>query len=325
MDRKRIAVSAAAAGMCIVLIMVMLLTMPVKKAPRVGICIASLKNSKSFTDLIQDDLTKNGCTVSIADAAGDQSVQLKQLQQLISDGCDAVIIDPVMRSATEELSVILEKANIPAVFIGQPPENSAADQQKNICYVTSDASQLGYLQGQLILDVANHGDVNDDGIVSYLLLQDDPQMIHTLPRSTGAVQALTDAGVSVTALKTLCGYNDQAESRTLCMQSLAELGKDIEVIFCNTDTMALGALEAIQDGGWVVGTDIYLVGIGGDQEVLKKINDGILTGTIMEDIAGQATTAANTALRLLHSETVARVCYIDYLKITKENIALYLN
>ena len=110
----------------------------------------------------------------------------------------------------------------------------------------------------------------------------------------------------------------------LCAKSLAELGKDIEVIFCNTDTMALGAFEAIQDGGWMVGTDIYLVSIGGNQKVLEHIQQGRMTGTVMEDIPAQVQKTADVILRLFQGESVEQIYYVDYLKITQKNVMLHI-
>lgn len=325
MDRKRLVVSLTAAGVCIAMVLVMLFTVPRNEPSRIGICFASLKESEGRAGFLKGYFSEKGRTVSIADASKDQSVQLNQLRQLIRDGCDAIIIEPVMVSAAEEITGILQEANIPAVFIGQAPGEAITGTWANICYVGSDPSKLGYSQGQLILNVLRRGDVNEDGIVSYLMLQDDPQITHTQTRSLGAIQALTDAGTAVTALKTLCGYDDRAESRALCAQSLAELGKDIEVIFCNTDTMALGALEAVLDGGRSVGEDIYIVGIGGLPEVLEKIKTGELTGTVAEDTDTQNRMIAEAVLLLLKGEAPQTVQYVEHLKITKENIALYMD
>ncbi len=43
-------------------------------------------------------------------------------------------------------------------------------------------------------------------------------------------------------------------------EALDEFGNDIEVVFCNNDAMALGALEAIREADRTVGEDIYLTG-----------------------------------------------------------------
>ena len=326
MERRRLAVPAIAAAVCVIMALIMIFTVPKKAVPKVGICIASRKDisSNNYAQILKDNLSSKGCIVNIADAGADQSVQLMQIITLIDDGFDILVIDPVMVSAAEEITILLKEADIPAVFIGQQPQDDVSSQWERICYVGSDSSQLGYLQGQLILDVLNQGDVNEDGLVSYIMLQDDPQKTHTLQRSEGVLQALKDANIPVTALRTLCGNNDQAESRMLCAKSLAELGKDIEVIFCNTDTMALGAFEAIQDGGWMVGTDIYLVSIGGNQKVLEHIQQGRMTGTVMEDIPAQVQKTADVILRLFQGESVEQIYYVDYLKITQKNVMLHI-
>ena len=44
-------------------------------------------------------------------------------------------------------------------------------------------------------------------------------------------------------------------------------GDKIEVVFCNNDAMAMGALQSIQQAGRTVGKDVYLVGV---EDVYKR-------------------------------------------------------
>ena len=53
---------------------------------------------------------------------------------------------------------------------------------------------------------------------------------------------------------------------------LSQYGDDVEVVFCNNDAMALGALQAIEAAGRTVGEDIYLVGVDALTEALENVH-----------------------------------------------------
>ena len=61
---------------------------------------------------------------------------------------------------------------------------------------------------------------------------------------------------------------------TINTASLAQFGKDIEVVICDSAAGALGADKAIQDGGRGVGIDVYLIAAGDTQQILKEIMTG---------------------------------------------------
>ena len=96
----------------------------------------------------------------------------------------------------------------------------------------------------------------------------------------------------------------------------------VEVVFCNNDAMALGALQAIEAAGRTVGEDIYLVGVDALTEAVQNVIDGNMTGTVFNDYFGQAHGAAEILqLNMLKGEEVDPVNMVDYVKVTADNAA----
>ena len=61
---------------------------------------------------------------------------------------------------------------------------------------------------------------------------------------------------------------------------------NIEAIIANNDTMAIGAVEALQTYGYNKGNkskNIIVVGIDGIQEAKDLIDKGFMTGTVTQD------------------------------------------
>ena len=151
------------------------------------------------------------------------------------------------------------------------------------------------------------------------MVQGDPENVDAQYRTEFSVKALTDAGLEVEELLLQRGDWDQAKGQQIVQDALTQLGDKIEVVFCNNDAMALGALQAIDAAGRKVNEDIYLVGVDALTEAVQDITEGKMTGTVFNDYIGQAKTAADMAVKFLNGETVDPVNMVDYVKVTPDN------
>ena len=108
---------------------------------------------------------------------------------------------------------------------------------------------------------------------------------------------------------------------------LAQFGNQVEVVFCNNDDMAIGALQSIQAAGRKVNEDIYLVGVDALDAALNEVSNGNMTGTVLNDAVGQATAAVEQMEALLGGKTFAageQSVYVDYVKVTPDNVADFM-
>ena len=177
------------------------------------------------------------------------------------------------------------------------------------------------------LETPNGGDINGDGKISYIMIQGDPENIDAQLRTEYSVKALTDAGKEVEQLNLTRGDWDREKGQTICANDLAQFGDKIEVVFCNNDDMAIGALQAIQSAGRKVNEDIYLVGVDALDAALNEVSNGNMTGTVLNDANGQAAGAVAEMEKLLGGATYAsgeQSVYVDYVKVTPENVSDFM-
>lgn len=282
--------------------------------PVVGICMHNLSDAgvKAYAQQLQEQLTDAGYTCKIMDAHNDQTKQNDQVASLLSKNVAALVVSPVMPSASATVAQQAEKEETPLVFVSRIPEEKALSAGENICYVGSDLAQGAALQGSLVAQLPEKGDINGDGVVSYVVLQGNPESADTAICTDGAVVAMEKAGVKSKELEKLCGQGTLAGGRTACMKLLSVYGKDIEVIICNNDAMALGAVEAIADGGRTVGKDIYLLAIGSSQAALEQLSAGKITSLVRENTDAQVKTTVEVTQRMLNSEPFEKKNLIDY-------------
>ena len=296
---------------------------------KVGVCIYQFSDNfmTLFRNELQSYLESLGFkpeNISIVDGANDQATQTNQIQNFITSGVDVLIINPVNSSSAATITDMVTEANIPLVYINREPDAQEEERWKtenmNVTYVGCDARQSGTMQGEIVLDLENKGDINGDGKVSYIMIEGDPENVDAQYRTEFSVKALTDAGVEVECLDDQVGNWDQAQAQSLVANSLAQHGKDIEVVFCNNDAMALGALQAIEAAGETVGTDVYLLGVDALQEACDNVKSGKQTGTVFNDHISQSHSAADAAVRYLTGEGNDHYIGCDYVKVTTANV-----
>jgi len=296
---------------------------------KVGVCIYQF--SDNFMTLFRTELEKylieKGFAkenITIVDGANDQATQSGQIDSFIADGVDVLIINLVNSSSAATVTDKVVAANIPLVYINREPD---ADEQKrwadnnwNVCYVGCDARQSGTYQGEIIADLGLDAiDFNKNGKIDYIMIEGDPENIDAAYRTEFSVKALTDAGFEVNCLDDQVGMWDQVKGAELVANSLSQHGNDIEVVFCNNDAMALGALQSIQSAGRKVGTDIYLVGVDALTEVVEYVISGDITGTVFNDHIAQSHNSADAAINYITGAGNEHNIQCDYKKVTAEN------
>ena len=290
----------------------------VNTAPTIGICFSGCAGSiSSHRQALTYALSDAGFQILTADAHNDQSKQLSQVETFLAQDCDLLIIEQVMASATEEMQQCLRRSDIPVIFLNREPEGSLPEERKAACFVGCDANRPGFLMGQALLQLPQNGDLNGDGVISYAFITGPEDHLDGQLRMDQCRESLTQAGVNVQEVYTCYGDWSQESGRRGSQQVLSIYGKDIEVLLCCSDVLALGAAEAIRSAGREVGQDVYLLGIGGEPQALSLVENGQMSATVAMDLESQLHTVLSVTHGLLDGQTVAPRQYIDYTIITE--------
>ncbi|MCR5794185.1 MAG: galactose ABC transporter substrate-binding protein [Solobacterium sp.] len=263
--------------------------------------------------------------VQIVDGKNDMAEQSNQIDSFITQGMDVIILNLVQTSSADAAIEKVMGAGIPLVLINREPLGDNGDESyagildnATVCYVGADARQSGTYQGEIVAELPDKGDLNGDGKVSYLMIEGDPENPDAQYRTQFSIKALEDAGITVECIDDQIGNWDQTKGQEICANALAQYGDKIEVVFCNNDAMALGAFAAIDAAGRKVGEDIYLLGVDALDECVEMVNNGTMTGTVLNDAIGQSHTAVDVAVKLLNGEAIENYYWVDYVKVTKE-------
>jgi len=289
----------------------------------VGVCIYKFDDNyltlyrweiEKYFNSLQTDMVKYN--VTIVDSKNSMATQTNQVNEFIGQGVDVLMVNLVKSSSAPTITSKAREADIPVVYFNNEPPGSDMLAWDKICYVGSDARQSGAMQGEIIAELPDRGDIDGDGVVRYIMLMGKAEHADAAARTDYSIKTLIDAGIEVETLAELRGDWDQSKGQKLTETALAEFGSKIDVIFANNDAMALGAYQAIIDSGRKVGTDVYLVGVDALEECVAMVNDGRMTGTVFQDYINQARNSVNAAIKYLNKVPVDKYIMVDYQKIT---------
>lgn len=309
-------------ALALALVMMLGMASAVAEEPlKVGICIYQFNDN--FMTLYREELqsyleTTYGAQVTVVDGKNDQNTQTDQVNSFIAEGVDVLIVNLVQATAASTVTALAKEADIPVVYINrEPSEEDMAAWEGKITYVGADARQSGTMQGQIVYNREDHGDLNGNGKVDYVMIQGDMENVDAQYRTQYSIQCLTDNGVEVNKLFEQRGDWMQENGQQLAATALAQFGTEIDVIFCNNDAMALGAYQAIVEAGRKVNEDILLLGVDALDECVTMVENGQMTGTVLNDHIGQSHTAADAAVKAGKGEALDAYYWVDYQMVTK--------
>ena len=293
---------------CVVMLLLALLLTGCGRRPTVGVCLRHTRQAPLVSTL-EESLKAAGYRVHLCTAAGDQSRQNGQVAKLLEEGCDLLLVEPVMTAAAEDLLESAQKKDVPLIFLNHAPEDTVLESWEKAFYIGSDLTRPGILQAQLVHQLADGGDRNGDGTVTCTVIAGPKDHMD-------AALWTRDCIGGFVCLQTDHGEWSQDSGRALCRRQLARFGEQIDVIFCNSDTLALGALEALQ---WEE-TQPHLIGIGSSADALERIRQGDMTGTVCEDVTALSRCVTKTAAAIFQGKTPPKQQLLDFITVTKEDL-----
>ena len=251
--------------------------------------------------------------MDIVDAKLNQNTQNSQVERFISLGYDALCVNIVDRSAA---SIIIDRAmdaGIPVVFFNREPVEEDMNRWEKL-YYGADAKESAVLQGNILVDAYKKDptslDRNGDGMVSYVLLEGESSHQDSLIRTEWSIQTLKDGGVPLEKLTGGIANWERSQASAWMEQWISEYPEQIELVICNNDDMALGAIDAIKRANIPRGA-IKVVGIDGTPVGKEALAAGDLFGTVESDREQYARVIFDIAAALALGKGVPEDIHLD--------------
>ncbi len=276
--------------------------------------------SKDLTDdylvFIREDLEKiqkqneGKVEFTFYDSKADLMIQNENIDKALKEGIDLILLDIVDTRATQETINRIKQYNIPVIIFNREPLTmEPIKSYRKALYIGTDSKQAGTLQGDMLVDAWNSNrayiDKNKDNIMQYVMLQGERYNKVPIERTKYSVLTIQEAGIKTEELALrVCDWNTD-KARNVTEALLLKYGDKIEVIISNDDTMAIGAIQALQTYGYNKGDKtktIPVVGVDGVPEAIELISKGVMLGTAVQDPNDMAEALYTVGINLVYNK-----------------------
>lgn len=239
------------------------------------------------------------------DADGDETRQNNDVADLITQGVDVIILNPVDPEAVAPALRDAEDAGIPVVTVDRPVESGA------LAHVGRDNVQMGRAVGEEIVEIFG------DAEAKVIEIQGDAGGIVMRDRRDGFNEAV-DAAPNIEVVEGPYAEYIRAEAVT-AMQDLLEAHPDVDAVYAHNDDMAIGALQVLQDAGR---DDVIVAGVDGLMDAIELMADGEqYVATSLNDPRYLGAATIEVAIAAALGEDVPEFVDAGTMVVTQENAA----
>lgn len=244
------------------------------------------------------------------DAKGDQSIQDKSLDELLKQGVDLLMVNLVDTTAAQTVINKIKPNNVPVIlFNREPATTDAIKSYGRSLFVGTDAAEAGILQGEILIEAWNNNkkyiDTDRNNVMQYIMLKGERDNLEAIARTKYSISTVNDYGIKTEEIALrVCDW-DKQRAKDTTEALLLNYGNKIEVIVANNDSMAIGAVEALQQQGYNKGDKtrtIPVVGVDALPEARELIKKGFMTGSVIQDARAMAEAMYAVGLNLVDAK-----------------------
>ncbi|MCD8368754.1 MAG: galactose ABC transporter substrate-binding protein [Clostridiales bacterium] len=275
----------------------------------------------SVRSALDADLDAKGVSYQDYDSNNSQTTQTEQVNTAIAKGTSLLVVNLVDSGSDDAAKNIIDLASaqdIPVIFFNRSVSEEAVSSYDKAVFVGTDYEMAGHMQGEMIgeylLENYDAVDLNGDGVISYVMFKGQEGNAEAIARTQYGVE---DANaVLIAAGKPELSFYDSSNTnlylvdqdgawsaaaannymQTILSQYSEANGNMVELVIANNDEMAIGAVTALQNGGYNLedgsATVIPVFGVDATDAAKDAIGKGTMVGTIKQDAEGMAETIA---------------------------------
>lgn len=270
----------------------------------------------SVRTALKKELTDRGLSSSDYDGGGSQTTQTEQVRTAVTGGAKVLLVNIVNTGsddAATEIVGLAKNAGVPLVFFNREVSDGIVNSYDQCAFVGTRAEEAGILQGEMIGEylLAHYDelDLNGDGRISYILFKGEEGNNEAIYRTKYSVEKANEM-LMAAGKKPLRFYDESNKNEylvdkngqwsaaaaneymTTALTTHNAANKNmIELVICNNDGMAEGAISALNAAGYNSGAGapaIPVFGVDATEAAVALIRDGKMTGTVKQDAAGMA-------------------------------------
>ncbi|MDS0525682.1 galactose ABC transporter substrate-binding protein [Clostridium sp. SHJSY1] len=246
---------------------------------------------KDLEDIQKDNPDKVKFT--FFDGKGNPDTQSQIMKNITDSEFDLFIfnIGQKRKDIMDDIYFKLKQKNLPLIFFNSTiPESSPIKYYSKVVFINIDYKESSIMEGRLIVDEWKNNklsmDKNGDGKLQYIMLQGRPGSRLSAARTKYPILTINEAGIETQELASISANWDKDLAKNSISSAFLKYGNNIEAIIANDDTMAIGAVEALQQYGYNKGNKLKYIpvfGADGTPEAKYLVKEGFMTGTVSQE------------------------------------------
>lgn len=282
-----------------------------QEVERLGLAVSNLQ-ADYFNQIkigVEAYAAEKGIEVITVDAKNDSATQVSQVQDLLSQGIDALIYIPAGAAAATVPARLAKQEGIPVVNVDRNADGEPGD-----TFIATDNAASAY-------DVCDHIIGLAGGEGQMLMIHGQRGTTPEVLRTEGCMKAIEEnPGVELVAEQWSEQWS-QAEGLDIT-QNLLQANPDVTLIFAQADGLAMGAAQAVRVAG--VDQRIYIGGFDGDTTALPVLAEGGFDATATQQVRGIGRLAVDSAIKLAAGEELPAEQLLPGFLTTPENAPQYV-
>lgn len=255
-------------------------------------------------DGVQKAADEHGIELYITDAQDDPTIQMKDVENLITKKPDAIIIDTCDSDAIVSSIEACNEAGIPVFTMDR--ESNGGEVVSHIGY---DAIKSGTMAGQYLVDtLGGKGKIVEiQGIMGTNVAQNRSQGFNDVMKANPDMEIVA------------CQVADFDRAKGMSvMENILQANPEIDGLYAANDEMLLGALEAMEAAGRT--DEIVKIGCDAIDDTLEAMKAGKVDATIAEPPFFLGKAILNTAYDYLEGKEVEPYVILENQLVTQENV-----
>ena len=275
-----------------------------KEKPVIGLSLDTLKEERwqrdrdTFTAAVE----KLGGTVKVQSANSDDTVQVRNIESLISLGVDVLVIVPHNGSAMTRAVKSANDAKIPVISYDRLILNASIDYYLSFDNIKVGEAQAAYAAERLPKDrpariVRLYGAPTDNNAKMFKQGQDN------------ILNPLIAAGkIEVVHEDWALDWKPE-NGKKIMNAALTKAGRNIDAVVASNDGIAGGAIQALTEDG--LAGKVLVTGQDADLAACQRIQRGTQAMTVYKPLKNLATLAAQVAVDLAKGKKPAVASTLD--------------
>ena len=291
---RRLSVVLVNSFLCLVIVS----TLSCKSGPKIGFMLPHM-NSKRYLvekDVFSSKVEELGGKVLFKSADNDEEKQVQQLNEILKEGIDVLVLDPVNRFRGAEMVRLAHKKGIKVISYDRLVANCDVD-----ALVTFDAKAIGKQMADYALSKKPLG--------NYIILGGDGSDVNALMIDEAVEKSLQQAvksGNIKIIYRSLVEKYAQDESENLTLKCLKLINQKPDVIITSNDAMAQRVINALAKEK--ITQEVIITAQNAELFACKNILAGKQSITIYKSVKKMASVTADLAIKLAKGESVKKIC-----------------